>query len=199
VTESGARGPTSPAEPADERRANIIGGVMVAFALLIGVVLLAKGFGDDGGLVTTASDSAQSSSDGNGQGFDTPTTSTTVPAVNPATVKVLVANGSGTKTGARIVADYLGTKGFVAPQVGNAPNQANSAVYYTAGNAPQAQLVAADLGLDPSVVLAMATPAPVTDLKGATVLVLIGTDGKLVDPAANAAAAAATGSTDTTA
>jgi len=200
VTEPGGRGPTSPAEPADERRATVIGAVLVAFALLIGVVLLAKGFGDDGGLVTAASDSDQSSKGGNGQGFDVPTTESTQAAVDPATVKVLVANGSGTKTGARIVADFLITQGFVAPQLANAPNQAQSAVYFTVGNAPQAQLVAADLGLDPSVVLAMPTPAPVTDLKGATVLVVIGTDGKLANPVATATTVAgAPDSTDTTA
>lgn len=200
MTEPGSRGPAPPAEAADERRATIVGAVLVAFALLIGVVLLAKGFGDDGGLVTTASDSGQSSGDGNGQALDIPITETTLAAVDPATVKVLVANGSGTKTGARDVSAFLVTKGFVAPPLANAQNQAQSAVYYTVGNAPQAQLAAADLGLDPAAVLPMPTPPPVTDLKGATVLVVLGTDGKLADPATTATTAAgATDSTDTTA
>jgi hypothetical protein len=46
----------------------------------------------------------------------------------------------------------------------------------------------------------MPTPAPVTDLKGATVLVVIGTDGKLANPVATATTVAgAPDSTDTTA
>ena len=54
--------------------------MLVAVAVLIGVVLLAKGFNDDGGFVTaTKSDTA--SDQGNSQGGDVPTTETTEPAV----------------------------------------------------------------------------------------------------------------------
>ena len=46
----------------------------------------------------------------------------------------------------------------------------------------------------------MPSPSPVTDLKGATVLVVIGTDGKLDNPTAptTTATSADSGSTDTT-
>jgi hypothetical protein len=199
VTEPGGRTPP-PAGPPDDHRSTVAGAILVAFALLIGVVLLAKGFGDDGGLTTTTTQSDQAAGTGNGQGFDVPTsTSTTLAVVDPATVKVLVANGSGTKTGARKVADFLGTKGFAGVQLGNAPNQAASTVYVTAGNAAAGQAVAAALGLDPSVVTAMPTPAPVADLKGATVLVVLGTDGKLAEPGAAVTTTTAVGTTDSTA
>lgn len=197
MTEPGGRTP-SPAGPPDDRRGTVAGVILVAFALLIGVVLLAKGFGDDGGLATSSAKSDQSAQSGNGQGFDVPTTSTTLAAVVPATVKVMVANGSGTKTGAKKVSEFLGTKGYTGVQINNAPNQVASTVYVTAGGAAEGQAVAAALGLDPSVVTAMPTPAPVADLKGATVLVVIGTDGKLVDPAAVTTTTAA-GTTDSTA
>jgi len=80
------------------------------------------------------------------------------------------------------VADYLGTKGFVGVQVGNAPNAVASTVYFTPGAEAQADLVASTLGLDATAVQPMPSPAPVADLKGATVLVVIGTDGKLATP-----------------
>jgi hypothetical protein len=177
----------------------VAGVILVAFALLIGVVLLAKGFHDDGGLTNTAARSDQGSDSGNGQGFDVPTTTTTLAPVDPATIKVLVANASGTKSGARQVADFLGTKGYTGVQVGNAPNQVQSVVYVTAGKAAEGQAVAAALGLDPALVSAMPVTPPVNDLKGADVLVVIGTDGKLADPAAATATTAAPDTTDTTA
>ena len=196
MTEPGGRAATPPVPPPEDSRATIAGVVLVAFALLIGVVLLAKGFGDDGGLTSTNAKSDQSADQGNGQGFDVPTTTTTVPEVDPATVKVLVANASGTKTGARQVADYLGTKGYVGVQIGNAPSQAQSVIYVTAGNAAQGQAVASALGLDPATVSAMPTTPPVNDLKGANVLVVIGTDGKLANPGA-ATTTTTAGTTDT--
>ena len=166
-----------------DRRATVAGAVLVAVAVVIGGVLLFKGFSDDGGFVATSkSDSA--SQQGADQGGDVPTTETTQTtlAVDPATVKVFSANASGTKSGAKQVADYLGTKGFVGVQVGNAPNAVASTVYFTPGAEAQADLVASTLGLDATAVQPMPSPAPVADLKGATVLVVIGTDGKLATP-----------------
>jgi hypothetical protein len=54
--------------------------------------------------------------------------------------------------------------------------------------------------LDPAIVQPLPNPSPVTDLKGATVLVVIGTDGKLDKPTAptTTAPSADSGSTDTT-
>jgi len=198
VTEPGGRAPTPPATPPDDSRATVAGVILVAFALLIGVVLLTKGFSDDGGLTNTAAKSDQSDS-GNGQGFEVPSTTTTLAPVDPATVKVFVANASGTKSGAKQVGDYLGTKGFTGIQIGNAPNQVQSVVYVTAGNAAEGQAVAAALGLDPAAVSAMPTTPPVNDLKGANVLVIIGTDGQLASPGATTTTTAGTDSTDTTA
>jgi len=197
VTEPGGRATTPPAPPPDDSRATVAGVILVAFALLIGVVLLAKGFNDDGGLTNTASSSDQGADSGNGQGFDVPSTTTSLAQVDPATIKVLVANGSGTKTGAKDVATFLGTKGYTGVQVGNAPSQVQSVVYVTAGNAAEGQAVAAALGLDPALVSAMPVTPPVNDLKGANVLVVLGTDGKLANP--GAATTTAPGTTDTSA
>ncbi|MEI7592458.1 MAG: LytR C-terminal domain-containing protein [Actinomycetes bacterium] len=201
MTNPGGQGPTAsgpPVEPPDDRRATVVGAVLVVAALLVGFVLLAKGFSDDGGLVATDSNSAQSADGGNGEGFVIPTNETTIPVIDPTSVKAFVANASGTKTGARQVADLLIAAGLVAPQIGNAPNQVQSVVYYTAGNEAQAKLVAADLGIDSALVLVLPTPSPVTDLKGATVLVVIGTDGKLAVGATTTTTAGSTRTTTTT-
>ncbi len=182
----------APDHAGTDRRATVAGGVLVAVAVLIGVILLVKGFSDDGGFVTaTKSDTA--SNQGNDQGADVPSTETTQTtlAVDPASVKVFSANASGTKSGARQVADALEAKGFKAVQVGNAPSAVASAVYFTPGAEAQADLVAASLGLDATAVAPMPSPPPVADLKGATVLVVIGTDGKLANPGATTTTAAA--------
>ena len=192
----GAAPRPAPDHDASDRRANVAGAVLVAVAVLIGVILLVKGFDDDGGFVTaTKSDSASNQADN--QGGDVPTTETTLTtvAVDPATVKVFSANASGTKSGARQVADALEAKGFVGVQVGNAPSAVASAVYYTPGADAQAALVASTLGLDASTVQPMPSPPPVADLKGATVLVVIGTDGKLANPGATTTTTAAADTT----
>jgi len=183
--------PAPDRDPTD-KRGTAAGAVLVAVAVLIGAVLLYKGFSDDGGFVSTTKSESATNTDAN-QGGDVPVTETTQTtlAVDPATVKVFSANASGTKSGARLVADALGAKGYVGVQVGNAPTAVASAVYYAPGFEAQATAVAAALGLDATAVLPMPSPAPVADLKGATVLVIIGTDGRLATPGATTTTAAA--------
>jgi preprotein translocase subunit SecG len=187
----------TPSEPVDERRATVIGAVLVVAALLIGGVLLAKGFSDDGGLVT-ASDSSDQINDSGKKVDEVPTTETTTVPVTAATVKVFVANASGKKGAASTVAQVLTDQGFPAPVTGNATQTKNTAIYVLPGDTGQGALVATDLGLDPALVAPMPNPSPVTDLKGATVLVVIGSDGKLDKPTAPTTTAADSGSTDTT-
>jgi hypothetical protein len=191
VSDPGSTAPRPPADPDGDRRSTIAGGILVAVAVLIGVVLLAKGFTDDGGLVTTRK--PEGSTGQQSQGADVPATETTqtmVP-VDPAAVKVFSANASGTKSGARLVADALEAQGFKGVAVGNAPTTVTSAVYFLPGSEAQAALVAQTLGLDSSAAVAMPSTAPVADLKGATVLVIIGTDGKLATPGTTTTTAAA--------
>jgi hypothetical protein len=201
VTEPTSPDPSgaTPAEPIDERRATVIGAVLVLAALIIGGVLLAKGFGDDGGLVATGGSSDQVNDSGN-QNEDVPTTETTEVPITAANVKVFVANASGKKGAAGNVAAVLTEQGFPAPTTGNAASATATAIYVLPGDTGQGALVAADLGLDPAIVQPMPNPSPVTDLKGATVLVVIGTDGKLDNPTAptTTATSADSGSTDTT-
>jgi LytR cell envelope-related transcriptional attenuator len=177
LTEPGG-GPAHSAGPpvGDDRRATIAGAVLVGVAVLLGVLLLAKGFSDDGGFLaastksTTTTTTHHASSGG--------ATTTTAP-IDPATVHIFVANGSGTAQAAAKVAGVLAGKGYPAPGTGNAPTTATTSVFYTAGHAAQAKVVADSLGLPATAVAPMPNPAPVADLGGATVLVVIGSDGAL--------------------
>ena len=161
----------------EDRRATVAGAVLVAGAVVIGLVLLGKGFSDDGGFLSTSKKSSSASSH---TGTTTPAhATTTTEAVDPATVKIYVANASGKAGAAGKVSAVLAGKQYPAPAVGNAASAATTMVYYTPGAAPQAQLVASSLDLPSSSVAPLPSPAPVSNLGTATVLVVIGTDGAL--------------------
>ncbi len=139
------------------------------------MILLAKGFSDDGGFLSTSKKSSSATTTTTAAGHAT----TTTEAVDPATVKIYVANASGKAGAASKVSTVLAGKQYPAPAVGNAATAATTMVYYLPGNAPQAQLVASSLDLPSSAVAPMPSPAPVASLGSATVLVVIGTDGAL--------------------
>jgi hypothetical protein len=173
------------------------GAVLVVVAVVIGLVLLAKGFSDDGGFLSTSKKSSA--------GTTTTTlatgshATTTTEAVDPATVHVYVANASGKTGAAGKVSAVLAGKQYPAPAVGDATTTATTMVYYQPGNANQAQLVATSLGLPASSVAAMPSPPPVSNLGSATVLVVIGTDGALnAVESGNPTTTASTASTTTT-
>ena len=164
--------------PQDDRRATVAGAVLVSVAVLIGLLLLGKGLSDDGGLLSTSKKPKSTASAGGTSSGGTHATTTTAP-IDPRTVHVFVANGSGKAGAAGKVGVVLAGKGYPVPQVGNAPTTVSTMVYYTTGQAAQAQLVASSLGLPASSVAAVPSPSPVADLKGSTVLLVIGTDGAL--------------------
>jgi hypothetical protein len=181
VTSPG-RAPSSPTPPdTEDPRARTLGIVVIVVAVLIGVVLLAKGFSQEDGLVSTAApanDRTTTTTSATCGGLAPPddeTTTTTAAANPPANVTVLVANGSG-KTGvAGTNAEKLKTAGYTKVDTANAPTTAKTAVYFATGAEADAQAVAKALGLDPSVVGAMPASPPV-DLAGASVLVVVGSD-----------------------
>jgi len=148
----------------------------VGVAVLIGLLLLAKGFSDDNGFLSTGSKATTTTTTHHAAGGGA--TTTTAP-IDPATVHVFVANGSGASGAAGKTSEVLAGKGYPTPGTGNAPTTSKTAVYYTAGHVAQAQLVAKSLDLPLSAVAPMPNPPPVTGLGGATVLVVIGTDGAL--------------------
>jgi hypothetical protein len=178
VTAPGRATPASPPPDADDPRSRTLGVVLIAVAVLIGLVLLLKGFSQEDGLISTEAadtDGTTSTTAEPGTGEIADTTTTTAVANPPAQVAVLIANGSGTTGVAATNADRLQTAGYTTVETTNAPTTSTTAVYYVSGAEADAQAVASALGLGTSTVMAMPTPPPV-QLGAATVLVVIGSD-----------------------
>ncbi len=160
----------------DDPRARVWGVVLIAVAVAIGLVLLWKGFSQEGGVVDTASpdDEVTTTTTGEVPLPETTTTTATTGSTNPpAQVSVLVANGSGATGVAGRNADRLGGSGYTKVETTNGSPTATSVVYYASGAQGDATAVAQALGI--ATVQAMPTPPPV-ELDGATVLVVVGSD-----------------------
>lgn len=180
------RTPSNQSPPdAEDPRARTLGVALIAVALLIGVVLLAKGFSQEDGLISTASPETDRTTTTVGaiEGGTGETTTTTAAANPPASVSVLVANGSGATGVAGSNADKLNAAGYTTVETTNAPTTTATSVYYAAGAQADAAAVATALGFDQAVVAAMPSSPPV-ELAGATVLVVVGSDTASGGPAA---------------
>lgn len=153
----------------NQRTDTALGAVLVGAALLLGVVLLVKGYSADGGLVATSKAPATSSTT-----IAAPTT--TLPARPPAEISVAVFNATGGGMVASKNRDVLQSRGFEQIAIGDAPSVVpETQIFYTSGSKADAQQVAIALGKDPQLVQEMPKPPPV-DLGTATVLVLAGPD-----------------------
>ncbi len=145
------------------------GVIIVVIAVVVGLILLTKGYG-----------SGQSEVSPGGQSSSNTTvvvSTTTTLAVNaPASVKVKVVNTTTIPGLATNTRQRLQTAGYTQVAVGDTPNpQEKTTVYYAAGSEGDGQAVATALGLAPEQVLAMPNPPP-AELAGATVLVMAGGD-----------------------
>ena len=178
------------------------GVVLLAIALLIGIVLLNAT--DDQPPGTDLASSANSTGSGDAdRGAATTTTgvtTTTVAARPPGEVKVLVANGSDVKGAAGKASEVLKAAQYNALAPGNAVKVATSGVYFTAGYDREAAAVAAALQLPAELVKPVPTPAPL-DIKTANVVVVLGGDHApkfATDAAATTTTAAASSATTST-
>jgi hypothetical protein len=155
-------------------RDNAVGIVLVVGAVLVGLLLLAKGYDDEGGV--TASASEPSSETTTTTAPLVPETTTTAPVTTnpPASVAVKVANASGLSGVASKVQTTLQGKGFTNVTISNAPSVVPSTqIYYVEGAKGDAEAVAKALAVDAAAVQPMPSAPPVA-LAGATVLVLAG-------------------------
>jgi hypothetical protein len=120
-------------------------------------------------------------------------TGTTGTLHKPAEVKVIVANGSGTTSGAGQVTAKLQPKGYAMLAAADAAtsNVAASKVYYRDGYAEDAKQVARDIGVAEPVEgvlermpadLQLKTAASTATAKTANVVVIIGLDKKIPQP-----------------
>lgn len=173
--------------------------MLVGIAVVIGIVLLVRGFADEGGLVasdvaTTTTTLVADEVDRNAPPTIDPGTdaeTTTIPAPDPAEISVVAANGAGVTGLAGQTADLLTAAGFVVVDTANASPVEASVVYVTSGAEASGGVVASALGLAPEAVQPMPDPPPVPDLAGATVVVVAGPD--LADGAAATTTTAAAG------
>lgn len=154
------------------------GAILVAVAVVIGVLLLRD---DDPATtqVAVGSDTAGEIEDGTVEPDTDPevtTTTTTAAPRDAAEVKVLVANGSGTDGAAGGTTDALGALGYVTATPTNADRVEATIVYFTTGFQAEAEALAAAIGAAPESVTAMPAVAPVDDLQLANVLVHLGPD-----------------------
>jgi hypothetical protein len=177
----GSRRPT-PAE-AVGGRATLWGAVLVAVAVLCGVVLLARGYDLDGGLVSSQPVQGPSTTStvpgaGNPTAPLLPTTSTTA-AIHPqseVTVRVLNAGAKAGRAGD--FTSKLKAAGYSKAAAGDAPKPVTTTqVYWTPGYQDNANEVARTLGLAQAAVLQIPEPPP-APLNGANVMVLVGPDVK---------------------
>ncbi len=106
------------------------------------------------------------------------TTTTAAPAHPAQQVITLVANGTSTSGAGERFATALKVRGYdtLAPVNATNSNESTTHVYYIAGYQPDAQVIAEALGLTPSATSAMPSSPPVSSIKSAQVLVVIGAD-----------------------
>ena len=154
-------------------RENAVGIALIVGAVLIGLLLLVKGYDSEGGVVAESTSVETTTTT-----VPVETTTTTLPSKAPAEVVVKVANASGNPANglAGKTRTTLQGKGYTQISVTDAPSAVTSTqVLYVAGAQGDAQAVATALGLSVDAVQPMTTPPPVA-LGEATVLVLAGPD-----------------------
>ncbi len=167
------------------------GAVLLTVAVILGIVLLNVADDPPPDRVT-ASSSEENDEPATASTSIAPTTTVaTVPLRAPKDVKVLAANGTTVKGVARKVTDQLKAAGYNVLAPTDSQRASTSSVYFTGDFEREARAVAESLGLPATVVVALPTPPPVTDSRGASVIVVVGAElaQRLSAPTATTAAA----------
>jgi hypothetical protein len=153
------------------------GVLLVAVAVVIGVLLMPSGTRPPLAVVTSRTSASVGSSTTTPTHPSTPkTTTTTVPG--PQMIHVLVANATTVNGMAGAITTFLGGKGFQTLTAVNATTALSSSqIYYTSGgSAADATVVATSLGLPGAVIQPASSPPPVASSAGASVVVIAGQD-----------------------
>lgn len=156
-------------EDRDSGHGTRTGVIIVAIAVIVGLVLLTKGYDSGRSEVRPPSESSSNTT-------VVVSTTTTLVSNPPANVKVKAVNATNVQGLATKTRDRLQAAGYTQVSVGDSPKpQEKTTVYYVAGSEADGQAVAKTLGLNSDQVLLLPEPPPV-DLAGATVLVMAGLD-----------------------
>ena len=151
------------------------GAGLLAVAVILGIILLRNGGGDPYGKAvrTVASPTPEVT-------VPRPTATTiTVPVRTPPQIKVLPANGTNTAGAGTTIFTRLKQAQYNVLAATNTTNQGSvttSNVYYNPDFEREARVVAQLLGLPDSAVQPMPTPPPVSDTRGADIVVVVGPD-----------------------
>lgn len=151
------------------------GGLLLAIAVILGVVLLNAADDNDAFTPVTAG-TTKSTQKSTATTREPATTTTTQPVRPAAQVKVLTANGTTTKGLAGQFKDRLKAAGYntlAATDTSKKP-VATSTVYYVAGYEAEAKAVAQLL--DIAATAPMPQPAPVASTQSANLVVVVGND-----------------------
>lgn len=147
------------------------GALLLAVAVVLGVLLLNAA--DD---TPTRVGAGRDKGDGDATTTTTQPVPTTVAVRPPREVKVLTANGTNVSGAAGKVSGGLRNLGYNVLAPTDAKSAEVSSVYFTPGFEREAQAVAQALQLPPTAAKPLPKPAPVTDVRGANVLVVVGPD-----------------------
>ena len=149
------------------------GALLLAVALVLGIILLRSGGGDP------YSRSLRTASPGSPEvSAPVPTATTiTVPVRSPGDIKVLPTNGTSTNGAATNTGNRLKAAGYNVLAATNTTSPATASnVFYNPGFEREARVIAQLIGFPDSAVQPMPTPPPVADTRGADVIVVVGPD-----------------------
>lgn len=148
------------------------GAALLVVAVLLGIVLLNAA--DDAPPDRVAAGTTDTTSETT-LPEEVTTTVVTLPARAPADVKVIAANGTGTKGVARKATDQLKAAGYNVLSPTDASAMVTSSnVFFVGDFEREAGAVATNLGLPTTSVQLLPTPPPLADARGATVIVVVG-------------------------
>jgi hypothetical protein len=151
------------------------GAGLLAVAVILGIILLRSGGGDP------YASAVRSIAPQTPEATTRPPTATTltVPVRQPGQIKVLPANGTNTAGAGLLVFNRLKQAGYNVLAATNTTNQGSataSSVFYNPDFEREARVVGQLLGLPDTDVQAMPTPPPVSDTRGADIVVVVGPD-----------------------
>jgi hypothetical protein len=171
--------------------------MILGIGVLVGLLLLNS---TDADVVSTTRTTVESpgSDEPALPGEDEVPDDTTPSARPPGEVKVLVANATRTEGLAGKVTEKLRLAGYNVVPPTDAPKEDASVIHFASGYEVEAQIVAQALELPPAAVQPMPTPPPLSDLRGAHLLVLAGPELANTGATTTTAAGGAGGTTTTT-
>ncbi len=172
-TERPRRRRRQPPTPPEPQGSPVKGAVLVAIAVVIGLVLLRDDSSSTAQVSVGAADDPAVSADPD---TTSSTTTTTVALRAPAAVKVLVANGSGVNGAAGTKTTDLEALGYVTANPTDAERVTATVIYFTDTYQPEAEALATAIGADPAAVTPLPTPAPVDDTQLSNLIVVLGPD-----------------------